>query len=314
MVRRMYNKILIGALLLALIGPVMGGDSQASIAFNLSMQGNYSEAIELCDEVLDADPQNLSALITKAYCHSQLGDLDEAKKYIKMVEETNSSLPEAWYNIGRIYIYTGDKEDAVDALSKFLDLGGEKLLGSWGILSLGKDFYDLGAYDKAQYCIDRATTLEPKDDSLWATLSEIYFNRGGYVLGLEAADKALKINPKNVLGLICKGGCLMQMGSYRDAIDYFDRATDLDPNNAEAWYFLGRTYQLIGSHEYPNAMRCLNKATDIDPNYIEAWLRKYEIASDLGDGISARKYSDIVNSLDKNPSDFYIGSIYIGRW
>ena len=51
---------------------------------------------------------------------------------------------------------------------------------------------------------------------------------------IEWYDKALKIDPNNVIALYDKGFALNNLGKYEEAIEWYDKALKIDPNNVDA--------------------------------------------------------------------------------
>ena len=95
------------------------------------------------------------------------------------------------------------------------------------------------------------------------TTAEIWFNRGVDFsnLGknqeaLQAFDKALSIDPNNASVWYNKGIALSKLGLIQDSLDAFNKALSIDPNNANAsiWYNKGITLRhLAGLKKQLNA-------------------------------------------------------------
>jgi tetratricopeptide (TPR) repeat protein len=88
-------------------------------------------------------------------------------------------------------------------------------------------------------------------------------------------------------------------GNYKEAIDCFDKATDVDPNSAYAWKVKGDAYLELGTlkNQYKFvdiAIECFNKATEINPNYGSAWNNRAWALRILG------KYQEAIESFDKS--------------
>ena len=56
-------------------------------------------------------------------------------------------------------------------------------------------------------------------------------NLSKYQEAIEWYDKALKIDPNNILALNNKGLALSNLGKYQEAIEWYDKALKIDPNN-----------------------------------------------------------------------------------
>ena len=63
---------------------------------------------------------------------------------------------------------------------------------------------------------------------------------------LEAADRALALNPDNTIGLISRGWALIDLGRAQEALEPLARATKLDSRSEYAWYNLAWAQYLTG--------------------------------------------------------------------
>ncbi len=55
-------------------------------------------------------------------------------------------------------------------------------------------------------------------------------------------DKSIEINPKFYGGIVAKGTLNDENGEYDLAIDYYDKAIELEPENPQAYFNKGNTY------------------------------------------------------------------------
>jgi len=59
------------------------------------------------------------------------------------------------------------------------------------------------------------------------------------------------------------------MGKYNEALQYFNKALELDPNYVKA--LAGKGYTLDRLKEYDEALKCYDKALKIEPQNAELW-------------------------------------------
>ena len=97
---------------------------------------------------------------------------------------------------------------------------------------------------------------------------------------IRSIDKALKINPRNVLAWNNKGASLEALGRHDDAIRCYDQAQVLDPYNVLAWNNKGNSFENSGRHD--DAIRCYDKALEFDSHYIPAWINKVNSLNSIG--------------------------------
>lgn len=77
-----------------------------------------------------------------------------------------------------------------------------------------------------------------------------------------------------------KGMDLTDVGMYEEALEAYDRALELNPNDAIAWNNKGLTLASMERDEV--AVECYDKAIENDPNYADAWFNKAMTLEDLG--------------------------------
>ncbi|MDJ0617778.1 MAG: tetratricopeptide repeat protein [Calothrix sp. MO_192.B10] len=62
---------------------------------------------------------------------------------------------------------------------------------------------------------------------------------------------------------------------YQDSLDCYEKATEFDPNSANAWFYRGVVLSEL--ERYEEALDSCQKAVDIDPKYAKAWVSQGNI-------------------------------------
>jgi len=83
-----------------------------------------------------------------------------------------------------------------------------------------------------------AATAPPLSDttaelSLFSKAYNLY-NKGEYEEAIEYFDKMLQLDPNNVYTLIGKGNSFIYLGKYVEALVYYDKVLAIDPDNIRA--------------------------------------------------------------------------------
>jgi tetratricopeptide (TPR) repeat protein len=128
---------------------------------------------------------------------------------------------------------------------------------------MGLIAFDAGHLDHALAWISRAIAHEPKPEflaSLGATLSR----QGRHDEALKAFDKAVQLEPDNAERWKQLGDALMDLKRFDHALLSFQHALKLDPRNANAAYKSGLLLHDAGRHE--EAVACLNICDELLPN------------------------------------------------
>jgi len=99
-----------------------------------------------------------------------------------------------------------------------------------------------------------------------------------------------------------KGIELYDLGKYEEAITYFKKALEIDPNNAHALNNIGRAYAQLADYEI--AKKYFEQAIQIDPNYQNALSNLGHVYQILGKYEEAIKYYE--ESLKINPNNIEV--------
>ncbi len=129
--------------------------SRALIA---SASGNYPQALNLFDDILEVEPGNVNALIGKAVAYRRSGKPQEALNCLDLVLRIQPANASALLNRGNLLLETGDAKDALEAF-------------------------------------DRLVSISPQDEEAWAGQAEVYLRMGRDDDALRAFTEALKLNP-----------------------------------------------------------------------------------------------------------------------
>jgi tetratricopeptide (TPR) repeat protein len=112
-------------------------------------------------------------------------------------------------------------------------------------------------------------------------------------------DQALAIDPNNKYVLSNKGNALLYQGNYTQAIQYYDKALAIDPNYKDALNDKGNALDILGN--YTQAIQYYDKALAIDPSYKDALNGKGNALNHQGNfGLNSQ------TSLLFQPLDLYL--------
>jgi tetratricopeptide (TPR) repeat protein len=119
--------------------------------------------------------------------------------------------------------------------------------------NLGNKFFESGDYRKSIRLYARAIDVDPSNAALYSNRSAAYL-LGGKQMGIDTrnmslrdADKAIKLRPTWFKGYSRRGDALFKKECFRDAIEAYETALDLDPTNKSIHHSLGECRQLAGN-------------------------------------------------------------------
>src|SRR5919112_2145152 len=130
-----------------------------------------------------------------------------------------------------------------------------------------------GNYDKP--LLDEKDTLEinpDKDDQYYNNKGLSLYFSGNHLEAIECYDKALEINPQNADAYNNKGLSLYFSGNHMEAIECYDKALEINPQNADAYNNKGIILSVNGYNT--EAIECYDKALEINPQNADAYYNK----------------------------------------
>jgi serine/threonine protein kinase len=116
-------------------------------------------------------------------------------------------------------------------------------------------------------------------------------------------DRALEINPRCAEAWYNKGNALMDLEKPQEAIACYDKAIEINPGRVETWYNKGNALGKLGKPQ--EEIACYDRALEINPRYADAWCNKGVALENLG------KPQEAITCYDKT---LEINPIYAMVW
>ncbi len=112
------------------------------------------------------------------------------------------------------------------------------------------------------------TTKYSKSTGIYSDLVSLYLMKKDTASAIKIMDEATKKFPKNAELAKREIELNLQAGNKKEVVQKIETAIANDPKNKALYYYAGLTYS--AAKDYPKAMEYYQKALDLDPNYFEA--------------------------------------------
>ncbi|MBF0384932.1 MAG: tetratricopeptide repeat protein [Candidatus Omnitrophica bacterium] len=204
-----------------------------------------SEYYKKLPRVMPDLPFSFGAL---GYCYYQLGDFKRSKEAYQKAALRNPEFFGAYYNLGLIYSQEGKEKEASDYFKKAVSTGVNSSL-RYFVLAAEKQFIDI---------VRRKEWVRQKEKELVGAYSQSVKN---VLAGLEAkgqfkeiiylSQQVLKAGDIMDKDVICfyAGKAAYQLKGYKQSLEYFNTAIDLNKNYKEAYLEAGRLLDEIGKKD-----------------------------------------------------------------
>lgn len=225
------------------------------ICFWTDFTGRNEESIRLHQKIIDEYP----------YCELAWFNLGAAYQGLKLYEKSidayqyaitiDEKFDYAYRNMGDAYIRLRKYKDAIEVLEKVIELAKPE---SVIYEAIGHCYDRLKNHAQARFHYRKALHLRQDDSKLYYKIACTYFNEGQWESCIKQLESAMKMRRLQTEYNLLAGECKMQLGLYKEAIQYFSNVVRTRPKNAGGWEAL---------------IRCLYKAT-----YFEEALEQTEAA------------------------------------
>jgi len=262
-------------------------------ALELTRQ-NFSEAELLYQQLIDFIDDEKEAWygLGEAYFHGKQ-NFDLAKDAFERAIELDPAFTVAYRHIFDIYAMNKEYDSGIIRATQLIDSNPENV---WGYIFLSNMLIGKKDYERAKDVLEDAIELDPELSSVYQSFSKVYSELEQFDEGIEFINGLRTVNDfygkYEFLGRMYIG-----KKQYENAIDVYERAMVINPNNYHILLMIGHTYQLDGKYQL-----AINHCQRIRTEYPELWKIKgrqllINVYSELG------RYSDTIELLEEMLND-----------
>ena len=254
---------------------LLSSDREKAISWNslgnaYQRQNDYNNAIVACQKAIELDPDNAAFKDDLSEINKNLGQLDNPADQAGIEDDTlvapgmtNWLTPDNFADSD----VPGDIQNVRQDLENNVVNEGETTKGN-GIPEPAMS--DEINPDNDSFGDDHGNVhaqVDPKSAYIWNELGNIYFNIGAYDEAVDAYNKATELSPG--FGWPYSNLALMytHQDRYSEAIPLYQRGIELlssDREKAISWNRLGKAYQRL--NDYNHAIVAYQKAVELDPD------------------------------------------------
>ena len=207
------------------------------ICFWTDFTGRNEESIRLHHQIIDNNPYSELAWFNLAAAYQGLKLYEKAIDAYKYAVVIDEKFDYAYRNMGDAYIRLRKFRDAIESLEKVLELSKpEDVIYE----AIGHCYDKLTQYAQARFYYRKASHLNQDDSKLYYKIACTYLNEGQWTNAVKQLETAIGIQSKQPEYNLAMGECKMQLGEYKEAIQYFSIVVRMRPKNVSSWEALIR--------------------------------------------------------------------------
>ncbi|HVT03673.1 MAG TPA: tetratricopeptide repeat protein [Thermoanaerobaculia bacterium] len=213
--------------------------------------GDLDRAKVFLERTLEVQPDHFDAAVFYGVLLHERQDLRGAERWLRRAIQISQDSFLPYFSLGAIYALKGKLLRAQKFLQKAIEL--EPIPQAYYLL--GTIFYDKGQLERAIRSFQNALKLDPEYEEAIYYLGLCYLDRNWNRKAIQCFQEALELNPNKMeyqqavriyeedqserhtpiegpaAAEFTKGEGLASGGNYKEALDHYRRAAQLDPNN-----------------------------------------------------------------------------------
>jgi tetratricopeptide (TPR) repeat protein len=207
------------------------------ICFWTDFTGRNEESIKLHQQIIEEHPYSELAWFNLGAGFQGLKLYEKSIDAYKYAVAIDEKFDYAFRNMGDAYIRLRKYKDAIEALERVLELSRpEDVIYE----AIGHCYDRLKNYAQARFYYRKASHLNQEDSKLYFKIACTYINEGQWNTAVKQLQTALQIHRLQPEYNLAMGECKMQMGEFKEAIQYFSNVVSQRPKNISSWEALIR--------------------------------------------------------------------------
>lgn len=167
-------------------------------ALKLYRNGNYAEAIKVCQEEIIEKPKNMDSYVVLCWSLVKNKQYSEAELWAKKGREISSYDQRIIEILGEAKYYLGKNSEALSLFQEYISLvpaNGSRVGTAYYFMA--EIYVRLGKFNHADIAFSQAVKTEPLNDTWWTRLGYVREMTKNYKLSAIAYDKAISLNNLN---------------------------------------------------------------------------------------------------------------------
>ncbi|KAL0488498.1 intraflagellar transport protein 88 [Acrasis kona] len=271
---------------------------QAKAATNLAylylLEGDVKNALKHASLAVETDKYNASALVNKGCVHYINKEYQDAKALFIEAVNNESDCVQAIYNLGLV---NKDLKEYKEALANFKKLH-QIIPESIEVLhQISSTYSKMGDNTNAIEWYNMLTHKVPTDPGAQFDLGNIYTQDGDDSNSLHSYLESYRYYPINMDVVTWLGLYYVKHEQYERAITYFERATEINPNEVDWQLMVASCHRRMGA--YKQAKKCYESIHNKYPENLEGLKYLVNICTELGSKKEKKAYNTKLKELEK---------------
>ena len=222
----------------------LGAFQRNDFTYGVAMfqRGYLEQAAASFKQVIAAKPEDPEAFYNLGTLYLRKNDLREARKYLEQTVKLRTNYPEAWNNLGMVAAEEGQTAEAVRNFKQSLVLRPSYAIA---LTNLGNVYRRQGEFDEGEKLLSRALEITPDDPEINYSLGMLYARQDQLKRAARYLENAVSLRPDYADALNNLGVLFVRERRNTDAEERFKTCIRVAPNFDQAYLNLAHLYVIL---------------------------------------------------------------------
>src|SRR5436190_8590077 len=205
-------------------------------------RGYLDQAAAAFKQVIAAKPEDPEAYYNLGTLYLRKNDLRGARQYLEQTVKLRANYPEAWNNLGMVAAQEGHTDEAIRNFNQSLLLRPNYAIA---LTNLGNIHRRQGDFDDAEKLLSRALEITPDDPEINYSLGMLYARQNQLEKAARYLENAVSLRPDYPDALNNLGVLFVREQRNSDAEEQFKTCIRVAPRFDQAYLNLARLYVIL---------------------------------------------------------------------
>lgn len=227
----------------------------------LLRQGDFEQALEQLDVILNGNPHDVNAQVRKALVLGEMGQLPQAIEQLTAIVQARPQELKVRDYLGLLHEEAKDFDKAIQVYKRNVELDPTFYDSQF---HLGYLLYRLKRYPESLPYLQQAETLMSDKPEPSLILGLVYMQMENYAMAVETFERAVARHPEHADLRFNLGAAYDKVDRFSDVVKQMETVLQLNPDHADALNYLGYSYAERGIH-LDEAVRLTRRAVELQP-------------------------------------------------
>jgi tetratricopeptide (TPR) repeat protein len=263
------------------------------IAMLFTEEYEFNLALQILQKGEASNPKNLDILFDMAFCQEQKGQYDQAIETYNRIIELDPYNDEVWSAVGQLYFILKDYEKAIEAYDFALIIDENDSLS---LLQKAHALFQLEKWKDALEVYTAYSEMVSEKWQVWTFIGECYEKLEDFENAIVFYRKSLDESEDNFDALEGMAIGLLELERFDESLEYIYKAIKLNQLDFEIWIYLGEAME--GLYRWEEALAAYKKSIALNSNQPDTLFDIGNIYMEIAEFKSALKYYKLAYSFD----------------